>query len=96
MRKACEAFDLPVMANMASGGLTPVLPGNLRNEIGYAFAICPSLTSLVSAATVEKPLMRLCDQADGEPADIVMFDFKTFCSLIGFAEVWDFEKKWAQ
>lgn len=96
MRKACETFDLPVMANMANGGLTPVLPGNLLNEIGYAFAIFPSLTSLVSAAAVEKALIRLRDQGDGEPADIEMFDFKTFCSLIGFADVWDFEKKWAQ
>jgi hypothetical protein len=25
-----------------------------------------------------------------------IFDFKEFCGLIGFQEVWDFEKRWAK
>jgi hypothetical protein len=25
-----------------------------------------------------------------------MFDFKEFCGLIGFQEVWEFEKTWAR
>ncbi|MDX1291652.1 MAG: isocitrate lyase/PEP mutase family protein [Hyphomonas sp.] len=96
MQTACERFDTPVMANMANGGLTPVLNGKVLKEIGYAFAIYPSLTSLISAAAVEKALLRLRDNLDGEPADLDMFDFKTFCGMIGFQEVWDFEKKWAE
>jgi 2-methylisocitrate lyase-like PEP mutase family enzyme len=95
MRTACETFDTPVMANMANGGLTPVLNGRVLKDIGYAFAIYPSLTSLISAAAVEKALLRLRDNLDGEPADLDMFDFKTFCNMIGFEAVWDFEKKWA-
>ena len=65
-------------------------------EIGYAFAIYPSLTSLIAASAIEEALIRLRDKGDGEPADMPMFDFKSFCSLIGFEEVWAFEKKWAQ
>ncbi|WP_340691238.1 isocitrate lyase/PEP mutase family protein [Hyphomonas sp.] len=95
MRKACHTFDKPVMANMANGGLTPVLNGTVLKDIGYAFAIYPSLTSLISAAAVEQALVRLRDNLDGEPADMDMFDFETFCRMIGFQEVWDFEKKWA-
>ncbi len=95
MRKACKTFDKPVMANMANGGLTPVLNGNTLKDIGYAFAIYPSLTSLISAAAVEQSLIKLRDNLDGEPADMKMFDFKTFCEMIGFKEVWEFEKKWA-
>lgn len=94
MRTACAAFDLPVMANMANGGLTPVPDAHVLAEIGYAFAIYPSLTSLVAAHAMERALIDLKDRGVGEPADL--FDFKEFCGLIGFQEVWDFEKKWSR
>jgi 2-methylisocitrate lyase-like PEP mutase family enzyme len=96
MRQACLAFEQPVMANMANGGLTPVLKGDVLADIGYAFAIYPSLTSLIAASAMETALIRLRDEGDGEPADLPMFDFKTFCEMIGFADVWAFEKKWAK
>ncbi len=92
MRTACAAFDKPVMANMANGGLTPVPDASVLAELGYAFAIYPSLTSLVAAAAVDHALIDLKENGVGEPADI--FDFKEFCSLIGFDEVWAFERKW--
>ena len=92
MRAACAAFDLPVMANMANGGLTPVPNADVLADIGYAFAIYPSLTSLVAASAMEKALIGLKEQGVGEPDDL--FDFTTFCSLIGFDEVWAFEAKW--
>lgn len=96
MRTACAAFDRPVLANMANGGLTPMLKADVLADIGYAFAIYPSLTSLTAAAAMEHALIQLRDAGDGEPADIAMFDFKTFCGLIGFEEVWAFENAWAQ
>jgi 2-methylisocitrate lyase-like PEP mutase family enzyme len=96
MRTACAAFDKPVMANMANGGLTPMVKGDLLGELGYAFAIYPSLTSLIAASAMEQALIRLRDNGDGEPADMGMFDFKTFCGMIGFTDVWAFEKAWGQ
>ena len=84
------------MANMANGGLTPMLKGDVLADIGYAFAIYPSLTSLIAAAAMETALVKLRDGGDGEPADMPMFDFKTFCGMIGFEDVWAFEKKWSQ
>ena len=96
MRVACSTFDQPVMANMANGGLTPVLKADVLRELGYAFAIYPSLTSLVAASAIETALIRLRDNGDGEPADVPMFDFRIFSEMIGFREVWDFEEKWAR
>jgi len=96
MRTACATFEQPVMANMANGGLTPVLKGNVLADIGYAFAIYPSLTSLIAASAIETALVKLRDGGDGEPADMPMFDFKTFCEMIGFSDVWAFEKKWTK
>jgi len=94
MRRACAAFDKPLMANMADGGLTPVLPAKVLKEIGYGFAIYPSMTSLVAAAAMERGLTLLKTQGSYE--EMPLFNFKEFCGLIGFQDVWDFEEKWAK
>ena len=96
MREACDRIAAPMMANMADGGLTPILPAATLADIGYAFAIYPSMTSLVAAAAMETALRRLKDEGVSQAADIPMFDFKTFCGLIGFEDVWEFERRWAQ
>ncbi len=96
MKLACAAVPGPMMANMANGGLTPVLNAKTLAAAGYAFAIYPSLTSLVAASAMERALHRLKDDGDGQPDDLGVFDFKEFCGMIGFQEVWDFEKKWAK
>ncbi|RYF49242.1 MAG: isocitrate lyase/PEP mutase family protein [Comamonadaceae bacterium] len=96
MRRACEAFDVPMLANMADGGKTPILPAKVLAEIGYALAIYPSMTSLVAAASMEKALRHLKQDGVSQTADVDMFDFGEFCQLIGFQEVWDFEKRWAR
>jgi 2-methylisocitrate lyase-like PEP mutase family enzyme len=96
MRRACAAFDLPMMANMADGGKTPILPAATLKEIGYAFAIYPSMTSLVAAAAMETALRTLKTSGFSQTAAIPMFDFAEFCRLIGFESVWEFERRWAR
>jgi 2-methylisocitrate lyase-like PEP mutase family enzyme len=96
MRRACEAFDKPMMANMADGGKTPILPAKVLQEIGYSLAIWPAMTSLVAAAAMEKALRSLKEQGTSEVPGIELFDFNEFCRRIGFEEVWDFEKRWAR
>jgi 2-methylisocitrate lyase-like PEP mutase family enzyme len=94
MRTACASFDKPCMANMADGGLTPILPASQLEDFGYAFAIYPAMTSLIAAAAIEKGLRSLKDTG-AYPLDD-LFNFKEFCELIGFKDVWDFEKRWAK
>ncbi|WP_315128224.1 isocitrate lyase/PEP mutase family protein [Comamonas antarctica] len=96
MRRACAAFDTPMLANMADGGKTPILPAQVLEEIGYALAIYPSLTSLAAAAAMERALTQLKATGVGQEPDVPLFDFQEFCGLIGFQEVWDFEKRWAR
>lgn len=96
MRIACARIDAPMMANMADGGLTPILPAATLAEIGYAFAIYPSMTSLVAAAAMEGALRKLKDDGVSQDAGVPMFDFKEFCGLIGFDDVWAFERKWGR
>jgi 2-methylisocitrate lyase-like PEP mutase family enzyme len=94
MRTACKAFDQPVMANMSDGGLSPVLPAATLQQIGFAFAIFPSMMSLVGAAAMERALQAL--KQKGSYPDEPVFDFNTFCRMIGFEDVWAFEEKWGK
>ncbi|WP_012747879.1 isocitrate lyase/PEP mutase family protein [Variovorax paradoxus] len=96
MRKACAAFDTPMLANMADGGTTPILPVKVLEEIGFALAIYPSLTSLSAAAAMERALSHLKDSGVSQAPEVPLFDFNEFCGLIGFQEVWDFDKRWAR
>jgi len=96
MRRACEAFELPMMANMSDGGKTPMLSAQTLQEIGFSLAIYPSMTSLAAAAAMERALRHLkASGASVAPGDD-LFDFNEFCRRIGFEEVWDFEKRWAR
>ncbi len=96
MRAACQGVNRPMMANMANGGLTPILSAEKLADIGYALAIFPSLTGLAAAAATEMALMRL-KNGDGDAGpDLPLFDFNTFCSMIGFEDVWAFERRWAK
>lgn len=96
MHTVCKTFDVPVMVNMSNGGSTPPVKGDVLAQIGFAFGIYPSLTSLAAAHAMEQALLRLRDELDGEPADVPIFNFKEFSSLIGFEKVWEFDRKWAR
>jgi len=96
MRRACEAFDLPMLANMANGGKTPILPAKTLQEIGFALAIYPAMTSLVAAAAMERSLQTLKAEGISEKPELPLFDFNEFCGLMGFKDVWEFEKRWAR
>jgi 2-methylisocitrate lyase-like PEP mutase family enzyme len=96
MRVACKAVDAPMMANMSNGGLTPMRSAAEMADIGFALAIFPAMTSLIAAAAIETALKRMKAEGTGEPSGMPLFDFKRFCSLIGFEDVWAFERKWAR
>jgi len=95
MRAACAAFDQPVLANMASGGLTPILTAAELKALGFSLAIFPALASLASAAAAHKALAILKAEGRGADPGVELFDFQRFCRLIGFEDVWAFERKWA-
>ena len=96
MRRACEAFELPMMANMSDGGKTPMLDAQTLREIGFSLAIYPSMTSLAAAAAMERALRHLKTSGGSLAPGDDLFDFNEFCRRIGFEEVWDFEKRWAR
>jgi len=96
MARACAAINVPMLANMANGGISPILPTARLVELGYAMAIFPAMTSLAAAQAVETSLRHLKNSGSSFAPGAPHFDFKEFCELIGFRDVWEFEQKWAK
>lgn len=96
MREACRRVSRPMMANMADGGRTPIRSRAEMQDIGYSMAIFPAATGLAAAAAAETVLNLLKHEGTSLSPDVPLFDFSEFNSLIGFDEVWDFERRWAR
>ncbi|MFL1461323.1 oxaloacetate decarboxylase [Roseococcus sp. DSY-14] len=93
MAAICKAIDKPLLANMVEGGRTPVLPVARLKELGYAIAIYPAVGFLAVAKALEDAYATLRDSGM-PPAE--SYGFARICELMGFPEVWAFEKKWAR
>ena len=96
MRDACRRLTKPVMANMADGGRTPIRSAAELQAIGYRVAIYPSMTGLAAAAAAEAALTMFKAKGTSQSPEVPLFSFATFNHLIGFEEVWDFERRWAR
>ena len=96
MRTACARISKPMMANMADGGKTPIRSKTALAEIGYKMAIFPSATGLAAAAAAENALRVLKTEGTSDSPNSKLFNFSEFNSLIGFEEVWEFERRWAR
>ena len=94
MRSVNAACSLPTIANMAHGGLTPIKGQAALQAMGYAMAIYPAMTALAAARAVRESLGALL--AGNPPANEELYNFREFCGLIGFEDVWAFERKWAE
>ncbi len=95
MKKVSDEIDAPLFANMVNGGKTPLLPADRLKELGYAIGIHPAVGFLSMGAALDKAYKDL--HANGETTDAVdLYNFSEFNKLIGFQDVWDFEKKFAQ
>jgi 2-methylisocitrate lyase-like PEP mutase family enzyme len=96
MREACKRIGKPMMANMADGGKTPIRSKTELADIGYKLAIFPAITGLAAAAAVANALTVLKSTGTSKSPDLPLFSFSEFNSLIGFEEVWEFERRWAR
>ena len=96
MRDACKRVDRPMMANMADGGKTPIRSRTELADIGYKLAIFPSATGLAAAAAAANALQVLKSEGTSNSPNLPLFSFAEFNSLIGFEEVWEFERRWAR
>jgi 2-methylisocitrate lyase-like PEP mutase family enzyme len=88
-----ERIPAPVLVNLVNGGRTPMLTAARLAEIGCAAAIFPATGFLAAAAALEGAYAEIRDT--GTSTDRVpMYSFDAFTRMIGFPEVWEFEKRY--
>ena len=95
MRTIGARFDLPLVANMVEKGRTPVLAKAELESIGYRLAIFPvaALLAAVRAMADVYGHLKATGSSLGVPAPL--YDFNDLSLLMGFQDVWDFEKNHA-
>jgi 2-methylisocitrate lyase-like PEP mutase family enzyme len=95
MRRVAEEIDAPLFANMVNGGRTPLLSADRLKELGYAIAIHPAVGFLAVGAALSKAYADLAKNGETS-ANIDLYSFAEFNKLLGFEDVWAFEKKFPQ
>lgn len=95
MARIGAEIEAPLVANMVNGGRTPLLSAARLEELGYAMAIHPAVGFLAMGQALRNAYGDL--QAHGETsAEIPLHDFGDFSRMMGFQDVWDFEKRYAE
>jgi 2-methylisocitrate lyase-like PEP mutase family enzyme len=95
MRQIGRNSDLPLLANMVEGGRTPVLSQQTLESMGYKLAIFP-VTALLAATQAMKAVYESFKEI-GSSADTAtpLMPFTELTKLMGFEEIWAFEKRYA-
>jgi 2-methylisocitrate lyase-like PEP mutase family enzyme len=97
MRAIGRSTSLPLVANMVEGGRTPVLTQAELEAVGYKIAIFP-VTALLAAAEAMRNVyagFRQQGSSAGLAAGALM-PFQDLTKLMGFEEVWAFDKRYAE
>lgn len=94
MKVINDRIEKPTLANMVSGGRTPILSSARLAEIGFSIGIHPALGFLAMGQALRSAYGELAET--GDVAGAALDDFGEFSKLVGFEDVWEFDNKWAE
>jgi len=92
LRMIGASFDLPLVANMVEKGRTPLLTRPELESLGFRLAIFPTTAFLAAAAAIERSYQTIHDTGSSKPIMAELYDFERFNKLIGFEEIWAFDR----
>jgi len=96
MRRIGQSFDVPLVANMVEKGRTPVLTHDELSSIGYKIAIFPVTALLASVQAMTQVYQQFKDTGSSANSKTALYDFGDLTKLMGFEDVWAFEKRYAE
>jgi 2-methylisocitrate lyase-like PEP mutase family enzyme len=85
----------PLLANMVNGGRTPMLPADKLKALGFSIAIYPAVGFLSAGEALRRAYTDLKQNGTTTSA-VPMYSFAEFNKLIGFEDVWEFERRYAE
>ena len=96
MKTICANFDKPCFANMVEGGRTPLLSAEELEDVGFSIAIFPGTGFLATAKALADAYGSL--KKDGITTQVAdrLYLFEDMNILMGFEEVWEFDKTYGE
>jgi 2,3-dimethylmalate lyase len=89
-------FGKPLIANMVEKGRTPVLSKAALEALGYSMAIFPVTALLASVQAMTQVYQQFKDVGSSVDSKVPLYDFGDLSNLMGFEDVWAFEKKFVE
>ncbi|MDP6342430.1 MAG: isocitrate lyase/PEP mutase family protein [Alphaproteobacteria bacterium] len=96
MEAICNNFDQPLFANMVEGGRTPMLSATELQDLGFAIAIFPATGFLAAARALNDAYGALLDDGITTAVKDRLYPFEAMNELMGFEEVWEFDKTYGE
>ena len=96
LQKVGATIDAPLLANMVPNGRTPVIPSETLKAWGFNIAIYPSAGFSAVAETLRQAYTHLSVKGTTLGTEVQTYEDgnRSMHELMGFQDVWDFEKKW--
>ncbi len=87
---------MPLVANMVEKGRTPVLTKPELEALGYKIAIFPVTALLAGVQAMTQVYQQFKDTGSSANGPTPLYDFADLTKLMGFEDVWAFEKRYAE
>ena len=81
---------------MVERGRTPVLSKQALESMGYKLAIFPVTAMLAAVHAMQSVYHQFQTQGSSSGGNTPLYDFADLTQLMGFEDVWDFEKRYAE
>ena len=95
MAEVGRRIGKPLLANMVNGGRTPMLHADKLKALGFSIAIYPAVGFLSAGEALRRAYTDLKQNGTTTSA-VPMYSFTEFNKLIGFEDVWEFERRYAE
>jgi 2-methylisocitrate lyase-like PEP mutase family enzyme len=92
LEKIGRTFDMPLLVNVVEGGRTPQLAPEELQKLGFSLAIYPASGFLSVAKTLKDVYGEILARKGTQGAVGAMYPFSEMCELMGFPEVWAFDR----
>lgn len=90
-----QEVDAPLLANMVENGRSPIIPTETLKTLGFSVAIYPGAALAVVAEALKNTYQHIKATGSTVGVDTPMMPISELHVLMGFEDVWAFDKKWA-
>jgi 2,3-dimethylmalate lyase len=95
-RRVGDSIDAFLLANMVPSGRSPEIAKDDLKAMGFDIAIYPSAGMGVVCAALERNYQWLKEHGSTKGSPVPAFDMAQLHELVGFPDVWAFEKKYVE